>query len=452
MSPEGSGPVGPVQPHFCSRCGGPLAPGSNFCSKCGQPLAPAAPPYYQPYQAPQGMTLRSFIMGIGSYAAVALLVLMAANVIITIWAAGLVYPHMDTGAVTLFVITPYIVGIASLGGGWFFLYYVFLALAVVASFVWLLWKSIGPLNDELVVRYPPKGHSPLYVVATLFMAVLSFNIIYYLFIQGAGASPTTPSFSSQELWQIIYGFARASVWEEVVSRILLIGLPLLLVDQLLLSPDRKMRKIHQYILGGGLTIGRREAILLVFSSIMFGAAHAAGGWDLFKIVPAAVAGLAFGYLFLRLGVYAAILLHFSTDFLSVPLDVFPNNDTLTTVIGLALIMWVVVGVPYMLLYASKGLGWLRGKRIWPDVPQAKVQPTYGTYYGTYQYAPYPPAPYVPPAPYAGSNAPPPVRAPPPPQGRDGDPTAFGFTCRNCGNREALYKDGQLTCTRCGMKN
>lgn len=388
-------------------------------------------------------------MGVGTYAAIALLVLMAANVIITVWGAGLVYPHMDR-SVGLFIITPFIVSVARLSEGLFFLYYLFLMVAIVASFIWMLKKSFAPLSEELLAKTPARGHSPLYVIATIFMAVLSFNIIFYLFVQSSGVSPTTPSFDAQELWQIIYGFAQASVWEEVVSRILLIGLPLLLIDALLSSsnPDHKMRKLHNYVLGGGFAIGRKEAFFLVFSSIMFGAAHVFS-WDAFKIFPAAVAGLAFGYLFLRLGVYAAILLHFAFDFLSVPLSVFPDNNLLTVVLGLTLIVWVVVGIPYLLLYASKGVGWLLGKRVWPDVPKATPRPSYGAHYGNYQYAPYPPAPY---APYAGGNAPPPVMTPPPPQGRASDPTAFGFTCRNCGNREALYKDGTLTCTRCGMKN
>jgi hypothetical protein len=325
--------------------------------------------------------------------------------------------------------------------------------AIVGSFLWMLRKSFAPLSDELTVKYPDQGHSPLYIIATIFMAVLSFNIIFYLFVQTTGASPTTPSFDSQELWQTIYGFAEASVWEEVVSRILLIGLPLLLVDSLLRSkdPERKMRKLHHYVLGGGFTIGRKEAFFLVFSSIMFGTAHVFS-WDVFKIFPAALAGLAFGYLFLRLGVYAAILLHFSFDFLSVPLDVFPDSSLLTTVLGLTLIAWVVLGIPYLVLYASKAIGWFRGKRIWPDVPKPTAQPSYGYNYAPYQYVPYPPAPYVPPAPSGGGSAPPPVPVPPPGQVRTNDPTAFGFTCRNCGNREASYKDGQLTCIRCGTKN
>lgn len=391
------------------------------------------------------MTVRDLIMGIGTYGAIALLVLMAANIIITIWGVDLVYPHMD-GRIALFVITPFIVNLVVLSGGPFFIYYVLLMLAIVASFIWMLKQSLGPLGDEMRVRYPAKGHSPLYVIATIFMAVLSFNIIYYLFVQGSGVSPTSPSFATRELWQIIYGFAEASVWEEVVSRILLIGLPLLLVDALLRSnnPERKMRKLHQYVLGGGFTIGRKEAFFLVFSAIMFGMAHVFS-WDLFKIFPAAVAGLAFGYLFLKIGVYASILLHFAFDFLSVPLEVFPESLPLTFVLGLTLIVWVVLGIPYLVLYASKGVGWLVGKRIWPDVPKATAQPYYGNY-GGYQYAP----PSAPPAPYTGSPPPQQTMAPRPEPRRD--PTAFGFTCRNCGNREALYKDGQLTCTRCGTKN
>jgi hypothetical protein len=132
--------------------------------------------------------------------------------------------------------------------------------------------------------------------------------------------------------------------------------------------------------------------------------------------------------------------------------VFPDSSLLATVLGLVLIAWVVIGIPYLLLYASKGVGWLLGKRIWPDVPPATAPPPYGAYYGTYQYVAYPPAPYVPPAPPAGGNAPPPVLTPTPGQGRGPNPTAIGFTCRNCGNREALYKNGELTCTRCGTKN
>jgi hypothetical protein len=185
-------------------------------------------------------------MGVGAYAAMALLVLMAVNVIITIWGVGLVYPHMDR-SVGIYVITPFIVTLARLGGGLFFLYYVFLTVAIVGSFIWMLKKSFAPLSEEMLVKTPTRGHSPLYVIGTIFMAVLSFNIIFYLFVQSSGASPTTPSFDTQELWQIIYGFAEASVWEEVVSRILLIGLPLLLIDGLLRSKNPGITALETHL-------------------------------------------------------------------------------------------------------------------------------------------------------------------------------------------------------------
>src|SRR5207249_6609828 len=46
-------------------------------------------------------------------------------------------------------------------------------------------------------------------------------------------------------------------------------------------------------------------VFLIASSVIFGLAHAPG-WGLWKVIPAMVAGLGFGYLFLRHGIAAAI--------------------------------------------------------------------------------------------------------------------------------------------------
>ena len=454
MSVDGDGAGSPVRPNFCSRCGDQLAPGANFCSRCGQPVIPVQAAPYQAYPTTRNMTIRDLVMGMGTYASIALVALLAINVVIALWGIGLVYPQ--EGSISLFVIVPFIVPLVTLSGGAFFLYYVLLAAAIAASFAWLAWKSTGSIGDEMVLRAPAKGHSPLYLVGTVFMAVLAFNIVYYLIIQGAGTSPNTPSFGSAELWQIIYGYAEASVWEEIVSRVLLIGIPLLIIDGLIRSsdPEFRMKRVHRYILGGGFEIGKKEAFFLAFSSLMFGAAHVFA-WDLYKVLPAAVAGLAFGYLYLKVGLYASIMLHFAFDFLSVPLDVFPGSDLLSVVLGLAIIAWVLVGIPYLVLYFSKMVGWMAGRKVWPDRPLARPKQAYSPY-GYYQYpamngtAAYPPpAPGAPPAPYPGTPASGQAAQYP---GRPRDPTAFGFTCRNCGHREAVYKDGELICTRCGTKN
>jgi hypothetical protein len=394
-------------------------------------------------------------MGVGTYAAIVLFVLLAVNVVIALWGIGLVYPHMDS-EISLYVITPFIIELISFSGLPFFLYYLFLAAAITLSFIWAIGKSARPLADETRLRYPSSGHSPLYMIGTMFMAVLSFNIIYYFIIMGSGANPAVPTSDSAQLWELIYSFARASVWEEVVSRVLMIGIPLLIIGYAVSRPgaEGRGRKWYNYILGGGFKIGRVEAFFLAFSSAMFGLAHVFA-WDPYKILPAAVAGLAFGYLFLKVGLYASIMLHFAFDFLSMPLALFPGV-TLDVVLGLAIIAWIVIGVPYMLLYASKGLGWFLGYKVWPEKPMASSKPSYAAAYGPYP-SYYPPSPYQPSIPYHYPAAPTPSQAPaqaPPPAnyGRPPSPTAIGFTCRNCGNREAQYKDGMLTCTRCGYKN
>ena len=126
MGPDGMGPAGPAKPSSCVRCGGQLEAGANFCHKCGQAVTPYSftpvHPQYPPYQPVKDTTIRDLGMGIGTYATIALLVLMAVNVLIAIWGIGQVYPHMDRH-IYLFIITPYIVNFAELGGWPFFIYY-----------------------------------------------------------------------------------------------------------------------------------------------------------------------------------------------------------------------------------------------------------------------------------------------------------------------------------------
>src|SRR5207244_13165229 len=75
----------------------------------------------------------------------------------------------------------------------------------------------------------------------------------------------------------------------------------------------------RYLIGGAVHRDSSKATLvatwvfLIASSVIFGLAHAPG-WGLWKVIPAMVAGLGFGYLFLRHGIAAAILAHFVNDY------------------------------------------------------------------------------------------------------------------------------------------
>jgi membrane protease YdiL (CAAX protease family) len=68
---------------------------------------------------------------------------------------------------------------------------------------------------------------------------------------------------------------------------------------------------------GGFGMSKIAIILIIISGIIFGLAHYPG-WDdqVWKVASAAIGGIFFGYLFVRFGLYAAIFMHFITDYLS----------------------------------------------------------------------------------------------------------------------------------------
>ncbi len=121
--------------------------------------------------------------------------------------------------------------------------------------------------------------------------------------------------------------------------------------------SRTTNGLWGYFLGGGFDIGPLEAFFIVGSALMFGYAHVAG-WDLWKMLPTFVAGLGFGYLFLKVGIHAAILLHFSFDYLSLGQALLPGIGLMEL---LLLGLWTVVGAFYFGHYAVQAFKWLMGQ-------------------------------------------------------------------------------------------
>ena len=107
--------------------------------------------------------------------------------------------------------------------------------------------------------------------------------------------------------QAVFSYAEAAVWEEVVSRIIPIGIPMVVVAGLC-----GRRDCLRYLLGGfGMT--RVALVLMVVSAVIFGMAHE-GSWGAWKILPTVVAGLMMSYLYIRFGVHASIVFHFLMDY------------------------------------------------------------------------------------------------------------------------------------------
>ncbi len=144
-----------------------------------------------------------------------------------------------------------------------------------------------------------------------------------------------------------YELTGAGVVEELIYRVLFIGVPIAVVGFI----AHRDRKSWQYIMGG-FGMNKAALVLLVFSSLMFGLAHYSGwGWS--KIPLAFISGLLYGYLYCEYGLYACVLTHTITDtILIVPL--------LGPLMGLGFMALGVVALVWLILNPRKELQNVKG--------------------------------------------------------------------------------------------
>jgi hypothetical protein len=386
---------------YCPNCGADLPIGARFCPTCGKDLQARyvpTPPIRVETKDPLS-AIKDLVRSLGTVATIILLAYLGLCSATMVWGIGEVLPKTNGEYTRLFVITPWITEIVRLYDEGFAVFYLLMVGAILASFAWLLYRSIPGLKKELKFKEVDE-HSPAYTMATLFFALFFFNLAFYLMVELLGGEANSPNFDEKELWTNLYGFVRASVWEELIVRVLYIGVPLFAIDLLL---KRRERRARTYVLGGGFSIGATEVGLVLFSSFMFAAAHSFS-WDLYKTIPTFIGGLAFGYLFLRFGLYASIMLHFTFDYLSMPIDAL-NNGAFDIMAGLFILGWALVGMAYFVMYTKRAVEFALPFAV--RTKEKKVQEVY-------------------------------------------EPS-FSRPCPYCGEHRARLLDGELECLNCGRR-
>lgn len=227
----------------------------------------------------------------------------------------------------LLPIPPYIFLIHILHGSGMALYFGVIATALLASALLALRSNgVAYLSEAYKASVKGMGVSPMssngfVAVFTLFSAIMAFTLAYNAFITALFEQPHVPAFGTMPLWRRAASLIIASVWEEFAARVMYIGLPLFIAAILgsNLSRASGMRPIR-YLLGGGVRITGLRLLLVLFSSMLFAAGHTLS-WDLYKVPPSFIVGLALSYLYLRYGLHYAILLHFAFDAASLFPDV-----------------------------------------------------------------------------------------------------------------------------------
>jgi hypothetical protein len=247
---------------------------------------------------------------------------------------------------------PFLFGLFLIYGFGLVIYFFFIASIIIISTILLISKNgknyISQLSKFISRSEAPplKSDNAIILIAQFFLAILFLNILYSLILSLFEITPHVPAFGEQPTWMLLYNFASASAWEEIISRSLLIGVPLLFLHIIM---DKKDKPGWKYITGGDFKLTSIPIILIVFSALVFGFAHAPG-WDYWKVFTSSVSGLAFGYLFLRKGLYASVILHFTINYLTMPLQIAGDPPALVLIFDIVVFLLIFVGALFFFYY------------------------------------------------------------------------------------------------------
>jgi hypothetical protein len=257
----------------------------------------------------------------------------------------------------LFIITPAIVPIFEIDGAALVGFFIIIALAVTISYIYIFGRSALPTLREMVEGKPGR-HSNMLMIGGLFFASYLITVVSYFLVELGGATPNVPDFGSEPIWSQMYSSASATVWEELVSRVLLIGVPLFWID--LLARRKPLLPTRKYFLGGMGRFGYVEVALILFSAAMFGMGHV-WYWDVWKVIPTVIGGLCFGYLYVKIGLHASIIFHVCFNFLAFPTMFAPLGLTLMIDL-MVMFVWMPIGAMFIVYYVLRAIKFLRGAR------------------------------------------------------------------------------------------
>ncbi len=335
-------------------------------------------------------------------------------------------------------------------------WYIFLVVAVSISAYFMFRKGILPYiksvaSDMFSYKHNPFQDAVELLSLSLFVTVLT-AFLYSLF---TGTSPPTPSLGEEPLYERMMLLLNASVYEELITRTVYLGIPLYIFYKL-----QKKNISFIKIFGGTKEIGYPEIFFILLSATIFGLAHVPG-WTWWKFFPAFIAGIVLGYAYVRYGIYASITMHFLNDFSSIPAEVYPQYTLVYSLIMLGLI---IAGVVFLISRLIRVLQFFRILKRPSATPEPVLPPP-------------PPPPWISPEEFENVTTTPNMALPSPdepavdsypqrnvigeenanlfPIPRNFAPSTAGeewinIICPVCGGTEFRYEGkGKLRCVQCG---
>ena len=179
---------------------------------------------------------------------------------------------------------------------------------------------IGPKHDffkslSSVISFGKFEYQSNYMIGiTKWLSILILISLLINFIQEGLGIVTVPPLGDNDLIQFFY-VSLAPIIEEFGFRLILIGIPLFALYSSNPSPKYFLRCLWR---PANLNIfdSRKAIILIVFVGILFGFAHIAFGdsWSEGKFAQATAGGIILGWVYLRYGFVASLLIHWATNY------------------------------------------------------------------------------------------------------------------------------------------
>ena len=214
----------------CERCDECARNGDSFCKYCGKKLIKEENPFL----------VIGFV--IGMLTVVVLSCTLVFEYFVALWGIPQVWPNLPDYGSTLILVVPVIVEVISFNGVLSQIYYLLLILAVTACLGLFFYKAVKPIQklsrgDNKTIR-----ETAFFEMPVLFAVLYIWELILVIVLQGMGVEIN--GLPDRETWKWMYELLEASVWEEVITRILLIGLPIALIALLYDKEGKNLLCIH----------------------------------------------------------------------------------------------------------------------------------------------------------------------------------------------------------------
>lgn len=289
----------------CDSCERYRNSGARFCPVCGRPLGNVRPPVPRRVREHR----YGFVLIAGLIAAVQGVLILLFELIAVWIKAGFVLDDVADKQYPLYYITPHLETLVDLNGtgiSVLFMAEVLIVTVCVGTLIVTAARKLRDNNGDLCCL----KDTAAYEVPVVMGITLIAELVYILAVIATGTDLGTTS-STEDTGFMIFQYVNASVYEEFLCRILMLGLPCLVVA---LMVGRLKSPWWKYLIGGA-KFEKWMIVFVIFSAAMFGAAHL-DNWGSWKFIPTFAFGLAAGYLFLKYGIYATVAIHFLNDALN----------------------------------------------------------------------------------------------------------------------------------------